>query len=337
VILDLRFRSSNFRFGNGKTVAGDEEFKNSEPRVPNPESRAVHRPVLLKEALEFLNVRPDGIYIDATLGAGGHAEQILKVLQQGQGKLLGIDCDPAALAAARERLRDFGEKLIVQEGNFAEIGALHAASGLRPADGLLADLGLSSLQLEDATRGFSFSLPGPLDMRMDPRRDKTAAALVNRSSEQDLANLIFKFGEERHSRRIARAIVKARPIRTTTELAQVVTRAIPSRAGLHQIHPATRTFLALRLAVNRELENLEAFLAQALGVLAPRGRLVVLSFHSLEDRLVKHALQAWQRDGRVQILTRKVVRPSQEEMRANPRSRSAKLRAAEKQGLGDRD
>jgi 16S rRNA (cytosine1402-N4)-methyltransferase len=297
----------------------------------------MHVPVLLREALEFLNVRPDGIYIDATLGAGGHAEQILRVLQQGEGKLLGVDCDPAALAAARERLRDFGEKLIVQEGNFAEIGALHAASGLRPADGLLADLGLSSLQLEDATRGFSFSLPGPLDMRMDPRREKTADALVNRSSEQDLANLIFKFGEERHSRRIARAIVKARPIRTTTELAQVVTRAIPSRAGLHQIHPATRTFLALRLAVNRELENLEAFLAQALGVLAPQGRLVVLSFHSLEDRLVKHALQAWQRDGKVQILTRKVVRPSQEEMRANPRSRSAKLRAAEKQGLGAGD
>jgi 16S rRNA (cytosine1402-N4)-methyltransferase len=294
----------------------------------------VHRPVLLKEALEFLNVRPDGIYIDATLGAGGHAEQILKVLQQGQGKLLGIDCDPAALAAARERLRDFGEKLIVQEGNFAEIGALHAASGLRPADGLLADLGLSSLQLEDATRGFSFSLPGPLDMRMDPTREKTAEALVNRSSERDLANLIFKFGEERHSRRIARALVKARPIRSTTELAQVVTRAIPSRAGLHQIHPATRTFMALRLAVNQELENLEAFLAQALDVLAPRGRLVVLSFHSLEDRLVKRAFQAWQRDGRVQVLTRKVVRPSQEEMRANPRSRSAKLRAVEKQGSG---
>jgi 16S rRNA (cytosine1402-N4)-methyltransferase len=294
----------------------------------------VHRPVLLKEALEFLNVRPDGIYIDATLGAGGHAEQILKVLQQGQGKLLGIDCDPAALAGARERLRAFGEKLIVQEGNFAEIDALHRASGLPPADGLLADLGLSSLQLEDASRGFSFSLPGPLDMRMDPTREKTAEVMVNRSSERDLANLVFELGEERHSRRIARAIVKARPIRSTTELAQVVTRAIPSRAGLHQIHPATRTFLALRLAVNQELENLEAFLARALDVLAPRGRLVVLSFHSLEDRRVKRAFQAWQREGKVQILTRKVVRPSQEEMRANPRSRSAKLRAVAEQGSG---
>ena len=294
----------------------------------------MHVPVLLREALEFLNVRPDGIYIDATLGAGGHAEQILQVLQQGQGKLLGIDCDPAALAVARERLRVFGEKLIVQEGNFAEIDALHRASGLPPADGLLADLGLSSMQLEDATRGFSFSLPGPLDMRMDPSREKTAQTIVNRSSERDLANLVFQLGEERHSRRIARAIVKARPIRSTTELAQVVTRAIPSRAGLHQIHPATRTFLALRLAVNQELENLEAFLARALDVLAPRGRLVVLSFHSLEDRRVKHAFQAWRREGKVQILTRKVVRPSQEEMRANPRSRSAKLRAVEEQGSG---
>lgn len=174
-------------------------------------------------------------------------------------------------------------------------------------------------------------------MRMDPTTEKTAEATVNRSSERDLANLVFKLGEERHSRRIARAIVKARPIRSTTELAQVVTRAIPSRAGLHQIHPATRTFLALRLAVNQELENLEAFLAKALDVLAPQGRLVVLSFHSLEDRLVKRAFQAWQREGQVQVLTRKVVRPSEEEMRANPRSRSAKLRAIEKQGLGARD
>ena len=305
---------------------------NPEPRVPKPEPRAAHRPVLLKEALEFLHVRPDGIYIDATLGAGGHAEQILKVLQQGQGKLLGIDRDPAALAVARARLRAFGEKLIVQQGNFAEIDALHAASGLGPADGLLADLGLSSMQLEDAARGFSFSLPGPLDMRMDPRTEKTADAIVNYSSERDLANLIFKFGEERHSRRIARAIVKARPIRTTTELAQVVTRAIPSRAGLHQIHPATRTFMALRLAVNEELENLQGFLSKVLQVLAPQGRLVVLSYHSLEDRLVKRAFQTWRREGAVQVLTRKVVRPSEEEMRANPRSRSAKLRAAEKTG-----
>jgi len=298
----------------------------------------MHVPVLLREALEFLQVRSDGIYIDATLGTGGHAEEILKVLQQ--GKLLGIDRDPAALAVARDRLESFGEKLIVLEGNFAEIDALHAASGLPPADGLLADLGLSSLQLEDAARGFSFSLPGPLDMRMDPHTRTTAGEIVNRRPERDLAELIFKLGEERHARRIARAIVKARPIRTTTELAQVVTRAIPSRAGLHQIHPATRIFMALRLAVNRELENLETFLSKALEVLAPGGRVVVISFHSLEDRQVKRAFQSWQREGRARILTRKVIRPCEAELRGNPRARSAKLRAAEKnrnQGSGTQD
>jgi len=306
---------------------------NDESRIPG--QRTTHLAVLLQEALEFLQVRPDGVYIDATLGGGGHAFEILKVLRQGRGKLLGIDRDPAALAVARERLRGFEEQLIVQPGNFAEIDRLHASSGLPPADGLLADLGLSSLQLEDAARGFSFREEGPLDMRVDPCGDLTAEELVNYASERDLADLIYKFGEERHSRRIARAIVKARPIRRTTELAQVVTRAIPSRAGLYQIHPATRTFMALRLAVNRELENLEAFLAKALGVLAPGGRLVVLSFHSLEDRLVKRAFQEFKRLGRARVLTRKVVRPSEIEVRTNPRARSAKLRAAEKVEAGE--
>ena len=290
----------------------------------------MHRPVLLQESLEFLRVQPDGNYIDATLGTGGHAEAVLEVLQRGKGRLLGIDRDPAALAVARERLRSFGEQLIVQQGNFAEIDTLHASSGLPPVDGLLADLGVSSPQLEDASRGFSFGLPGPLDMRMDPAIEVSAHEIVNRTSERELADLIFMLGEERHSRRIARAIVKARPFRITTQLAQVVTRAIPSRAGLHHLHPATRTFMALRLAVNRELENLEAFLAKALAVLAPGGRVVVLSFHSLEDRLVKRAFQSWQRLGRARLLARKVVRPSDEEVRENPRARSAKLRAAEK-------
>jgi 16S rRNA (cytosine1402-N4)-methyltransferase len=286
--------------------------------------------------LEFLNVRPDGIYIDATLGAGGHAAEILKVLENGQGRLLGIDRDPDALAWASARLAGWAGKAILMQGNFAEIDALHAASGLAPADGMLADLGLSSMQLEDASRGFSFSLPGPLDMRMDPQSETTAEAIVNHSSERDLADLIYKFGEERHSRRIAREIVKARPIRSTTELAQVVTRAIPSRAGLHNLHPATRTFMALRLAVNRELESLEMFLSKALDVLAPGGRLVTISFHSLEDRPIKHAFQSWKREDRANILTKHVVRPNEDEVRANPRSRSAKLRAAEKQGLGTR-
>jgi 16S rRNA (cytosine1402-N4)-methyltransferase len=215
-------------------------------------------------------------------------------------------------------------------GNFSQIDALHQASGLPPADGLLADLGLSSMQLDDPSRGFSFNSSGPLDMRMDPQSDLTAEDFVNHGSERELADLIYKFAEERHSRRIARAIMKARPIRSTTELAQVVTRAIPSRSGLHQIHPATRTFMALRLAVNRETENLDAFLGKALGVLAPGGRLVILSFHSLEDRPVKRAMQAWQRESLARILTKKVVRPSEAETLANPRARSAKLRAIEK-------
>jgi 16S rRNA (cytosine1402-N4)-methyltransferase len=285
---------------------------------------------MLAEVLEFLRVRPDGEYVDATLGGGGHAEAILKVLATGQGRLLGIDRDPEALQRAQERLKDFGERLKAMRGNFADLAALYEVSGLPPAQGIVADLGVSSLQLEAAERGFSFGLEGPLDMRMGAE-GVTAEEMVNRMPEQDLANLIFKFGEERHSRRIARAIVKARPIRTTTELAQVVTRAIPSRAGLHHIHPATRTFQALRLAVNRELESLEAFLPQAVGVLEPGGRLVTLTFHSLEDRIVKRAFQQFAREKRVKILTRHVLRPSEEEVRRNPRARSAKLRAAEKQ------
>jgi 16S rRNA (cytosine1402-N4)-methyltransferase len=287
-----------------------------------------HVPVLWHEAIEFLNVQPDGFYIDATLGAGGHAEEILRRLEK--GRLLGIDRDLAALATARERLKRFGEKLIAMHGNFAQIGALHTASGFPPANGLLADLGMSSLQVDDASRGFSFTMQGPLDMRMDPSTGDSAADLVNRMSERELGDLIFKLGEERHARRIARAIVKGRPYRLTTELAQVVMRAIPSRTALRHIHPATRTFQALRLAVNGELQCLESLLAQALGVLKPGGRVVILSFHSLEDRIVKRALQAWQRQGQARILTRRVMRPSEEEVRANPRSRSGKLRAAER-------
>jgi len=287
-----------------------------------------HVPVLWREAIEILNVQPDGYYIDATLGAGGHAEEILRRLDK--GKLIGIDRDPVALAFAGERLKDFGEKLITMPGNFAQISGLYAARGFPPADGLLADLGMSTMQLEDASRGFSFSTPGPLDMQMGPNSGPNAADLVNEMSEQELADVIFKLGEERHSRRVARAIVKGRPYRLTTELAQVVTRAIPSRTALRHLHPATRTFQALRMAVNRELECLESLLAQALEVLKPGGRVVILSFHSLEDRLVKWAFKGWQREGRARILTRRVVRPSEAEIAANPRSRSAKLRAAER-------
>jgi 16S rRNA (cytosine1402-N4)-methyltransferase len=311
---------------------GEQKIDNAESKIRNPKSEIIHRPVMPGEVLEFLRVRPDGVYIDATLGAGGHAQEILKGLRN--GRLLGIDRDPKAINQAHQHLREFEEKLIVLQGNFADIDALHTRSGLSRPDGILADLGMSSLQVDDAARGFSFNRSGPLDMRMDPGIETTAGQIVNQGCERELADMIFRLGEERHSRRIARAIVKARPIRTTTELAQVVSRAIPYRAGLHHIHPATRTFQALRLAVNRELESLAAFLSKALAVLAPGGRLVMLSFHSLEDRMVKQAFQGWQREGGACVLTRKVVRPSEEEVLANPRSRSAKLRAAEKVAIG---
>ena len=307
----------------------------NESGVPAPDSRPLHVPVLVRETLEFLNVRPEGIYIDATLGGGGHSLEILQRL--GSGRLLSLDRDPRALEVAGQRLAGFGGKLMMEHGNFAQIDALHAASGLPPVDGVIADLGLSSIQLDDASRGFSFNQSGPLDMRMDPGAELTAADLVNHADERELADIFFELGEERHSRRIARAIVKARPYRSTTELAQVVTRAIPSRAGLHQIHPATRSFMALRLAVNGELENLGVFLNKVLTVLRPGGRVVILSFHSLEDRPVKQAFRRWQDEGLAAILTRKVVRPTEEEIEMNPRARSAKLRAAEKQVTGNRE
>lgn len=312
----------------GQDESGIENPGLPSPEFPSPEPRALHVPVLVRESLEYLNVRPDGIYIDATLGGGGHSLEILQRLES--GRLLSLDRDPKALEVAGARLAGFGGKLMMQHGNFADIDALHAASGLPPVDGVMADLGLSSIQLDDAARGFSFNQAGPIDMRMDTTAELTAADLVNYADERELADIFFKLGEERHSRRIARAIVKARPYRFTTELAQVVTRAIPSRAGLHQIHPATRTFMALRLAVNGELDNLEQFLGKVLNVLKPGGRVVVLSFHSLEDRPVKQAFRHWQTVGLASTLTRKVVRPTEEEVQINPRARSAKLRAAEK-------
>ncbi len=292
-----------------------------------------HVPVLLREALDYFQVLAGGTYLDATLGAGGHTEAILERL--GSGRLLAIDCDPAAIQLAGQRLARLTslagdpQRLQVHEGNFADVEAIHAASGLPLLNGALADLGVSSMQLEDAERGFSFSRSGPLDMRMSPREEITAAEIVNQMPEHDLADLIYRFGEERHSRRIARAIMKARPFRDTTDLAQVVRRANPSRTGLHQIDAATRTFMALRLAVNKEMESLEAFLAHLPAVMRPGGRVVIISFHSLEDRIVKTTFRSWKQAGRARLLTPKVVTASEEEVRANPRSRSAKLRAVE--------
>ncbi len=277
-----------------------------------------------------MSVQRGGTYIDATLGLGGHAFAVARRLGA-QGRLIGFDKDPAALEIARRRLAppadaggDWPEVRLVQ-GSFTEVAGLPAAS----ADGLLADLGLSSLQLGDAARGFSFLAEGALDMRMDPRSGPTAEQVVNRMDEVTLAQVIYEFGEERRSRRIARAIVRARPIRSSKHLAEVISAASRSmKSG--RIHPATRTFQAIRIHVNRELEELEALLEAAPRVLRKGGRLVVISFHSLEDRRVKDALRQGARAGQYRLLTPKPVTVSDEEAERNPRSRSAKLRAAEK-------
>ena len=286
-----------------------------------------HTPVLLKEVLDFLAVKPDGVYVDATLGTGGHAEAILSRLTT--GRLIGLDRDPMALEIAQERLRPYSSRLELVRASFSHLPDALARTGLGQVDGVLADLGVSSLQLETPERGFSFQAAGPLDMRMDPASPETAGDWVNHAREEDLAELLFRCGEERQAKKIARAIVRARPVRDTLHLAQVVTGTRKPKGRL-KLHPATRTFLALRIAVNREQEELEQFLLRVPVHLQIGGRLVVLSYHSLEDRMVKHTLRAEAIGGRLRVLTKKVVRPQAEEVAANPRARSARLRAAER-------
>jgi 16S rRNA (cytosine1402-N4)-methyltransferase len=315
-----------------------------------------HVPVLLKEAIDFLAVKRGGTYLDATVGLGGHSYEIARRLGA-PGHLIGFDKDPAALNVARVKLApvvreqvDSRSSLVVSEplperpatndqrldfdwptitllhGSFAEL-----ANDQQPAtvDGILADLGVSSLQLGDAKRGFSFQAEGPLDMRMNPMSGETAEQVVNHIDERELADVIYEFGEERRSRRIARAIVRSRPIRTTKQLVEVVSAA--ARSMKHErIHPATRTFQALRIFVNHELDDLQALLKAAPGLLKPGGRLVVISFHSLEDRIVKDALREGAKQGWYELLTKKPMTASEEEIDRNPRSRSAKMRAAEK-------
>jgi 16S rRNA (cytosine1402-N4)-methyltransferase len=294
--------------------------------------QAGHVPVLLKEAIDFLAVRRGGTYIDATVGLGGHSCEIAKRLG-GAGHLIGLDKDPAALASARVKLPQAGPsgegpKIELLHASFAQVGQRF---GSNFADGLLADLGVSSLQLTDAARGFSFQAEGPLDMRMNPQSELTADQVVNRFDERELADVIYEFGEERRSRRIARAIVRSRPIRNTAHLADVISAAArPMNSAERRIHPATRTFQALRIFVNRELDDLRALLEAAPQVLKPGGRLVIISFHSLEDRIVKDALRDGVKRGDYRLLTRKPVTAGHEEIALNPRSRSAKLRAAEK-------
>ena len=299
----------------------------------SPMSPTPHQPVMRDEALEYLNVRPGGRYIDCTTGAGGHSAAILEASAP-DGLLLANDADPAALAVARARLAGYGDRVRFAEGYFDEITSSAAAAGIVPADGVLLDLGVSSMQLDTPERGFSFRESGPLDMRMSPATDLTAAAIVNEYEEGDLADLLYRLGDEWRSRRIARQIVARRPLATTTDLAKAVEQAAGKgrkASTSSRVHPATKTFLALRMAVNQELRRLGDFLALARSLLGFGSRLVIISFHSLEDRLVKQFLRdASQGDAPAfRVLTRKVVRPSAAEVERNPRSRSARLRAAE--------
>jgi 16S rRNA (cytosine1402-N4)-methyltransferase len=291
---------------------------------------AHHVPVLLKEAIDFLSVRRGGIYIDATVGLGGHSYEIAKRLGAA-GHLIGLDKDPAALEIARKKLapqsQDWPQVTLLHR-SFAEIAKGQKAGGV---DGILADIGVSSLQLDDAARGFSFQAEGPLDMRMDPTSERTAEQVVNHLDERQLADMIYEFGEERRSRRIARAICRSRPIRSTAQLADVISAAArPMNQAERRIHPATRTFQALRIFVNRELDDLKALLEAAPRILKPGGRVVVISFHSLEDRVVKDAFREGTQEGYFSVLTKKPVTATEEESDRNPRARSAKLRAAEK-------
>jgi 16S rRNA (cytosine1402-N4)-methyltransferase len=290
-------------------------------------------PVLLEEVLEYLNVRPGGVICDATLGLAGHSSEIAKRLG-GKGKLIGFDRDPEAMEAAKLRLEEVGAELGTEMPEVVYVAKAfsEASSLIEPGslDGLLADFGVSSLQLDEAHRGFSFRSDGPLDMRMDTRSGETAEQVVNQEDENELADLIYEFGEERRSRRIARAIVRARPITTTAQLAQIVSAAAPSMKG-DKIHPATRTFQALRIRVNNELGEIQSLLKSAGSLLKPGGRLVLISFHSLEDRLVKDAFREAGRNKEFEVLTKKPVVAAEQEQMRNPRSRSAKMRAAEKQ------
>ncbi len=300
-----------------------------------------HIPVLVAEVVYALSVRAGLSYIDCTVGAGGHAEAILRS-GEGTARLLGIDADPEAISLARERLASWKNGVTLVRGNFSELGVIARDNGFIPSDGILFDLGISSMQLGEAGRGFSFQYDAPLDMRFDPSHTRTASDVVNGLPERDLADLIFRYGEERRSRQIARAIVKERPVTTSRQLAKVIESVVPTRRG--KMHVATRTFQALRIAVNDELQALESGLSQALEVLRPGGRMVVISFHSLEDRIVKQFMRTegkgcicppripsciCGRSPSLRLLFSKAIKPSEQEVKANPRSRSARLRAAE--------
>jgi len=291
----------------------------------------MHEPVMTDEVLGFLLPRRGGVFVDCTVGAGGHARALLEA---GADRVIGIDRDPHALQVAGERLAPWSGRVDLVHADYRALDAVLDSRGLGPVEGVLADLGLSSMQLEGEGRGFSFQRDEPLDMRMDPGAGPTAADLLARAGESEIADVIFRYGEERHSRRVARAIVRAREttaVTTTGQLAAIVRRAVPTR-GWQRIDPATRTFQAIRIWVNGELDELDRFLDAACRRLCDGGRLAVITFHSLEDRIVKHTLRAIeQRDEiGIRVLTRKPMRPGEAEIGRNVRARSAKLRAAER-------
>ncbi|MEW6543500.1 MAG: 16S rRNA (cytosine(1402)-N(4))-methyltransferase RsmH [Nitrospirota bacterium] len=297
-----------------------------------------HVPVLAEEVVHWLACRPGGRYLDCTVGYGGHAARILE-LSAPDGILVGVDRDQEALRSARERLAPFGERARLVHGNFRELAAHLRSAGVPEVDGVIFDLGVSSVQLDRPERGFSFQADGPLDMRMDQAGGPTAAQLIRDLSEPELADLIYQYGEERYARRIARAIVRARavrPIETTLQLASVIRGAVPPVYRHGRLHCATRTFQALRIAVNRELDVLEEAIRGAAAALAPGGRLCVISFHSLEDRIAKQTFRALSHgpEARLSVLTKKPVTPSDSECRDNPRARSAKLRVVERPPMG---
>ncbi len=289
-----------------------------------------HEPVLVAEVLHFLDPAPGKLFVDATVGTGGHAQALLS---RG-ARVIGIDQDPLALERARARLTPFSDRVQLLHGNFRDLPDLLLPLSPPRVDGILFDLGASSFQLDSPERGFSFMADGPLDMRMDPSGPTTAADLVNHLPEADLTRILWEYGEERHARRIARVIVQARPLRTTTELAHLVARAVGDKSRRYRIHPATRTFQALRIAVNDELGALEAGLAGARRLLAVGGVLCAISFHSLEDRIVKHFLRRESIAGRMDVLTRKPLAARDAERKSNPRARSAKLRAGRVREVG---
>ena len=301
-----------------------------------------HRPVLYNEIIHFLQPQREGFYVDGTLGAGGHAWGILDASSP-SGRLLGLDVDPQAIELARSRLASFGERAVIRRASYATLSEQLLALGWNQVQGVLLDLGASSMQFDTPERGFSFREDAPLDMRFDPENPRRAEDLVNKLSEKELADILYQYGEERRAYQVARSIVQARPIHTTGELARVVGRVTGS--GKRGMHPATRTFQALRIAVNQELEALEQVLPQAIQALAPGGRLAVISFHSLEDRIVKQFVRKESRDclcpprqpvctcghkATLLEITRHPIEPQEDEVQENPRSRSARLRVAEK-------